>query len=342
MRILSGIQPSGALHLGNYFGAIRQFVELQNAPGEHLYFIANLHALTTVRKGEDLKRYTSEVALNFLALGLDPQKCVLFRQSDVPYHAELNWILGVLTPMALLERGHSYKDKLARGFSADFGLFAYPVLMAADILLYRADQVPVGKDQKQHLEIARDIATKFNLAYVPGYDAQDPEGKESRKHTPGLLKLPEPLTLDASAVVPGTDGQKMSKSYGNTIDLFGTDKELKKQIMSGIVTDSTPVEAPKDPDKSNLFMLMKLFLSPAETEELRQSFLKGGTGYGAYKKQLLEAFHAAFDPARQRRAELEKDMGAVEAILEDGARRAEAIARPVIEEVRAAVGITGR
>lgn len=341
MRILSGIQPSGALHLGNYFGAIRQFVELQKEEGDHLYFIANLHALTSVRSGAELQKYTNEVALNFLALGLDPQKSTLFRQSDIPFHTELYWILGTLTPMALLERGHSYKDKLARGFNADFGLFAYPALMAADILLYRADRVPVGKDQKQHLEIARDIATKFNLAYVPGYDAQDPEALESRKHKKGILKLPDPLTLDSTAVVPGTDGQKMSKSYGNAIDLFGTDKELKKQIM-GIVTDCTPVEAPKDPDHSNLFLLLKLFLTPSETEDLRQSFLRGGTGYGTYKKQLLDAFHAAFDPARQRRAELEKNMGAVEDILREGAKRAEAIARPVIEEIRSAVGITGR
>ncbi|MDR0966177.1 MAG: tryptophan--tRNA ligase [Myxococcales bacterium] len=341
MRTLSGIQPSGALHLGNYFGALRQFVELQKEEGEALYFIANLHALTTTRDGEALSRNTAAIALDFLALGLDPQKSILFRQSDVPFHAELHWLLGTVTPLALLERGHSYKDKLARGFGADVGLFTYPVLMAADILLYRTDRVPVGKDQKQHLEIARDIATKFNLTYVPGYDPQDPEGRENKKHTKGILKLPEPFILDSTAVVPGTDGQKMSKSYGNAIDLFGTDKELKKQIM-GIVTDSTPVEAPKDPDASNLFLLLKLFLSPSEIDVLAQSFRQGGTGYGAYKKQLLDAFHAAFDPARARRLELQKDMGEIEAILQDGAQRAEAIARPVIEEVRRAVGVTGR
>lgn len=341
MRTLSGIQPSGALHLGNYFGAIRQFVELQKEEGEALYFIANLHALTTVRDGAALERFTTEVALNFLALGLDPHKSILFRQSDIPFHTELYWILGSVTPMALLERGHSYKDKLARGFGADHGLFAYPLLMAADILLYRADRVPVGKDQKQHLEIARDVATKFNLAYVPGYDPQDPEAVGDRAHGRGILKMPEPLILDSTAVVPGTDGQKMSKSYGNAIDIFASDKAVKKQIM-GIVTDSTPVEAPKDPDKSNLFLLLKLFLSPAEVEALAESFRRGGTGYGAYKKQLLDAFHAAFDPARARRLELERDLGAIEAILREGARRAEAIARPVMEDVRRAVGVTGR
>ena len=341
MRTLSGIQPSGALHLGNYFGAIRQFVSLQQEEGEALYFIANLHALTTVRDGAALERYTTAVALDFLALGLDPSRSILFRQSDVPFHTELYWILGTLTPMALLERGHSYKDKLARGFGADHGLFAYPLLMAADILLYRADRVPVGKDQKQHLEIARDVATKFNLAYVPGYDPQDPQAREDRRHRQGILKLPEPLILDSTAVVPGTDGQKMSKSYGNAIDLFGTDKALKKQIM-GIVTDSTPVEAPKVPETNTVFLLLKLFLPPSDIETLAESFRRGGTGYGAYKKQLLDAFHAAFDPARARRQELEKDLGAVENILRDGAQRAEAIARPVIEDVRRAVGVTGR
>jgi tryptophanyl-tRNA synthetase len=336
MRIISGVQPSGALHLGNYFGAIRQFVDLQDK-GEALYFIANLHALTTVRDPEKLRRYTLDVALNFLALGLDPKRAILFRQSDVPFHTELYWLIGAVTPMGLLERAHSYKDKMAHGFSPDLGLFAYPALMAADILLYRADTVPVGKDQKQHLEITRDIATKFNLTFVKGYDAQDPEGKE-KKHAAGILKLPEPMILDSTAVVPGTDGQKMSKSYGNTIDLFGDDKSLKKQIM-GIVTDSTPVEAPKDPEKNSVFQLLKLFLSPSDLAQVEESYRRGGTGYGEYKKKLLEAFHAHFDPARKRRAELEKDQGEVERILKDGARRASEIAAPVIDDVRKAVGL---
>ncbi len=337
MRFLSGVQPSGALHLGNYFGAIRQFVELQEK-GESLYFIANLHALTTVRDAETLRQNTLGIALDYLALGLDPARAVLFRQSDIPFHTELYWILGAVTPMGLLERGHSYKDKTARGFSPDLGLFSYPVLMAADILLYRADTVPVGKDQKQHLEFARDIATKFNVTFVKGYDPQDPEATQGKKKAKGILKLPDPMILESTAVVPGTDGQKMSKSYGNTIDLFADDKTLKKQIM-GIVTDSTPVEAPKAPENNSVFLLLSLFLSPSEIEEVAESYRRGGTGYGEYKKRLLEAFHAHFDPARQKRAELVKDLGAVEQILRDGARRATEIAAPVMDEVRGAVGL---
>lgn len=338
MRILSGVQPSGKLHLGNYFGAIRQFVDLQEK-GEALYFIADLHALNTVRDGSALTRLTQDVALDFLALGLDPSRAILFRQSDVPYHAELSWILGTVTPVALLERGHSYKDKLARGFSADLGLLAYPVLMAADILLYRSDVVPVGKDQKQHLEYARDIATKFNSVYVEGYDTQDPEGKTGKPK--GILALPEGLILDSTAIVPGTDGQKMSKSYANTIDLFGDDKALKKQIM-GIVTDSTPVEAPKNPDTSNVFHLLKLFLPPSDLKVVEEGYRKGGTGYGEYKKRLLEAFHAAFDGARKRRAELERDPAAVEAILQEGAGKARAMAEPLMDQVRHATGLPPR
>lgn len=338
MRILSGVQPSGKLHLGNYFGALRQFVELQDK-GEALYFLANLHALTSVRDPAALETYTRDVALDFLALGLDPKRSILFRQSDVPYHAELFWILSSVTPVSMMERGTSYKDKVARGLSPNLGLFTYPTLQAADILLYGADLVPVGKDQKQHIEFTRDIATKFNSEYVPGYDPQDPEGKAGKAK--GILKLPEAMTLDTTAVVPGTDGQKMSKSYGNTIDLFGDDKSLKKQIM-GIVTDSTPVEAPKDPEKNNVFLLLKLFLSPEDLKLVEESYRKGGTGYGEYKKRLLEAFHAAFDPARARRAELLKDPAAVEEILQDGGRRARALAEPTLDAVRRAVGIPAR
>ncbi len=335
MRILSGVQPSGALHLGNYFGAVKQFVELQTE-GEALYFIADLHAMTSTREPEALARQSRAIALDFLALGLDPARATLFRQSDIAWHTELYWILGSVTPMALLERGHSYKDKTARGLSPDLGLFAYPVLMAADILLYGAERVPVGKDQKQHLEFARDIATKFNMTYVKGYDPQDPMGREKGK--PGLLRLPEPVILDSTAVVPGADGQKMSKSYANTIDLFAEDKVLKKQIM-GIVTDSTPVEAPKDPATSSLFALLKLFLSPAELAELEGSFRRGGTGYGEYKKQLLAAFHAHFDGARAKRAELAKAPDYVDTVLREGAARARNIAAPIIGAVRAAVGL---
>lgn len=335
MRILSGVQPSRKIHIGNYFGAIRQFVELQGQ-GESLYFIADLHALTSVRDGSLLREYVRDVALDFLALGIDPQKSILFRQSDVAYHAELYWLLGCVTPMSMLERGTSYKDKTARGLAADLGLFAYPALQAADIVLYGADQVPVGKDQKQHIEFARDIATKFNTAYVKGYDPQDPAGLKNGR--PGLLKLPDPYILDTTAVVPGTDGQKMSKSYGNVIELFADDKAVKKQIM-GIVTDSTPVESPKDPTDNSVFLLLKLFLSASELAEVETSFRAGGTGYGAYKKQLLEAFHAKFDKARARRAELVKDPGYVDSVLKEGAERASALAEPLMNEVRKAVGI---
>ena len=339
MRILSGVQPSGKLHLGNYFGAIHQFVQMQDK-GEALYFIADLHALTSVRDGALLREYTANVALDFLALGLDPSRSTLFRQSDVAWHAELFWILSTVTPVALMERGTSYKDKIARGLSPNLGLFTYPTLQAADILLYQADQVPVGFDQKQHIEFARDIATKFNAAYVPGYDPQDPEAK-SGKAKKGILKLPEPMILDASAVVPGTDGQKMSKSYANTVDLFGDDKALKKQVM-GIVTDSTPVEAPKDPEKNTVFALLKLFLPPEDLRSVEESFCRGGTGYGEYKKRLLEAFHARFDEARARRARLEKDPAAVEAILQEGARKARVLAEPLMDEVRRAVELPRR
>lgn len=335
MRILSGVQPSRKIHVGNYFGAIRQFVELQGQ-GESLYFIADLHALTSVRDGDQLREYVRDVALDFLALGIDPKQSILFRQSDVAYHAELYWLLGCVTPMSMLERGTSFKDKTARGLGADLGLFAYPALQAADIVLYGADQVPVGKDQKQHIEFARDIATKFNTAYVKGYDPQDPAGLKNGR--PGILKLPDPYILDTTAVVPGTDGQKMSKSYGNVIELFADDKTVKKQIM-GIVTDSTPVESPKDPTENSVFLLLKLFLSPSELAEVEASFRAGGTGYGAYKKQLLEAFHAKFDEARTRRAELVKDPGYVESVLKEGAQRASALAEPLMNEVRKAVGL---
>ncbi|MGC4117367.1 MAG: tryptophan--tRNA ligase [Myxococcales bacterium] len=339
MRILSGVQPSGKLHLGNYFGAIRQFVELQEK-GEALYFLADLHALTSVRDPKLLTEYTRDVALDFLALGIDPKRSIMFRQSDVQWHAELFWILSTVTPTALMERGTSYKDKIARGLSPNLGLFTYPTLQAADILVYNSDLVPVGSDQRQHIEFTRDIATKFNTTYVKGYDPQDPCGG-SGKSPKGLLKLPDAHILDASAVVPGTDGQKMSKSYLNTIDLFGDDKALKKQVM-GIVTDSTPVEAPKDASKNNVFALLKLFLRAEELTAVEESFKKGGTGYGDYKKQLLAAFHARFDEARAKRLELAKDPATLEDILRDGAKRARALAEPLMDEVRAAVGLPKR
>ena len=336
MRTLSGIQSSGILHLGNYYGAIRQFVELQNQ-GEALYFIANLHALTTVRDGALAHRLTQETALTYLALGLDPRKAILFRQSDIPEVCELYWILGTVVPQANLERAHSYKDKVAKGISPDFGLFAYPVLMAADILIYGTDVVPVGKDQVQHIEFARDWATKFNLAFVAGYDPADPEGKEPG-HVPGILKLPRARLAEDAEVVPGVDGQKMSKSYGNTIEMFADEKDVKKKIM-GIKTDSTPVEAPKPVEGNALYQLLKVMAPPADFAEIDRSWRAGGKGYGDYKKKLLECFHATFGEARKRHAELSKDPGEVERVLQDGAQRARGLAAPYVDAVRKAVGL---
>jgi tryptophanyl-tRNA synthetase len=334
MRILSGVQSSGRLHLGNYYGAIRQYLQLQDE-GEALFFIANLHALNTVRDPKLAAELTRETALAFLSLGLDPKKALLFRQSDVPEVTELYWILGTVVPQSHLERAHSYKDKIARGLSADFGLFAYPVLMAADILLFRSDLVPVGKDQVQHIEFARDWATKFNVTYVPGYDPADPEGLKSG--VPGILKLPNFRIQENTAVVPGVDGQKMSKSYGNTIEMFGEEKEIKKRIM-GIKTDSTAVESPK-PTDNPLYQLLQVMLSPSEFQEVEASWKAGGKGYGDYKKRLLEAFHTTFDAARARRAELVRDPGEIERILQEGAQRARALAAPVMDQVRRAVGL---
>ncbi len=335
MRILSGVQSSGKLHLGNYFGAIKQFIDLQHQ-GEALYFIANLHALTTVRDGARLRDLTRDVALDFLALGLDPAKATLFRQSDVPEVTELFWILSALTPMGLLERAHSFKDKTARGIAPDLGLFSYPVLMAADILIYGADVVPVGRDQVQHLEMTRDIATKFNLAFVPKWDPKDPDGVKSG--VPGILKLPRAMVQESAAVVPGIDGQKMSKSYGNAIDLFDEDKPTQKRIM-GIKSDSTPLEAPKDRDSTPIYALLKLFASPADMAEIDRTFDEGGKGWGHYKQQLAELFFATFGEARRRRKELAADDAAVEKVLVEGAARARAAAAPIMRAVRDATGI---
>ncbi len=322
MRVLSGIQSSGKVHLGNYFGAIAQFIELQNSNNDCLIFIADLHALTTVRDGDKLRELTRDVALDYLALGLDPSRAnvALFRQSDIPEITELFWVLLAVTPMGLLERAVSYKDKIANGISPDAGLFTYPVLMAADILAYDSDEVPVGRDQQQHLEMTRDIATKLNLAF--GDD---------------LVKLPKARIQEATAVVPGVDAQKMSKSYGNTIDLFGDDASTKKRIM-GIKTDSTPLEAPKDPNGNAVYALLKLFASPSEMSEIDRTFREGGKGYGHYKQQLAELFFARFGAAREKRRELEKDPALVESVLAEGARRARACAAPVLERVRRAVG----
>src|SRR5881398_96596 len=260
MRILSGIQPSGVLHIGNYFGMMRPAIELQKE-GETFYFVADYHALTSLHDAQALRENSRRVALDFLACGLDPERSALFRQSDVPQVAELAWILSTVTPMGLLERAHSYKDKTARGMAASAGLFTYPVLMAADILIYDSDVVPVGKDQKQHIEITRDIAVKTNETFGE------------------IFKLPEPRIQAATETVPGLDGQKMSKSYGNTIDIFGDEKEMRKRVMS-IVTDSAAVDAPKDPAQSTIFKLYSLLASKDEIADMRERFLKGGAGYG--------------------------------------------------------------
>lgn len=336
MRILSGVQSSGRLHLGNYFGAIKQFVSLQEK-GEGYYFIADLHALTTVQDPEKLRTFIQEAALTYLAFGLDPERSVLFRQSDVPEHTELFWILGSLVPLSHLERAHSYKDKLAKGIRPDFGLLAYPVLMAADILLYQADVVPTGKDQKQHLELTRDWAIKFNQTYVPKYDPSDPNGE--RNGRPGVFRIPEALIQEETAIVLGVDGQKMSKSYGNTIDLFASDKQVKKAIM-GIKTDSTGVEEPKPIEGSALHSLLKILAAPSDFEQIDARWRQGGEGYGVFKKELLDLFHALFDPARQRRAELESDPAVVEKILQNGAERARAEASKTIVAVKKATGLS--
>jgi tryptophanyl-tRNA synthetase len=337
MRILSGVQSSGKLHIGNYFGALRQFIELQHQ-GEALYFIADLHALTTVRDAARARELTRDVALDFLALGLDPSIATLFRQSDIPEVTELFWYLLSVCPMGLLERAVSYKDKVAHGHSPDAGLFTYPVLQAADIMVYGADVVPVGKDQQPHIDITRDLANKFNLAFVPGYDPARPEGDKKGRGA-AVLKLPRGDIRAETAVVPGVDGLKMSKSYGNTIDIFADDAALKKCIM-GMKTDSAGVDEPKS-TTAPLYQLLELFAKPAEMAEIRESFEKGGLGYGHYKQRLLALFHEAFDDARRRRRELEGRAGEVEDVLAEGARKARAYAAPVMAAVRKAVG-TGR
>jgi len=319
MRILSGIQPSGVLHIGNYFGMIQRAIALQ-AEGEAFYFIANYHALTSLRDPDSLRENSRRVAIDFLACGFDPERGALFMQSDVPQVTELTWILSTVAPMGLLERAHSYKDKLARGMPATVGLFSYPVLMGADILIYDSDIVPVGKDQKQHIEITRDLAVKMNETFG------------------NIFKLPEPRIHAATETVPGIDGQKMSKSYGNTIDIFSDEKEMRKKVMS-IVTDSKPVEAPKDPATSTIFELYSLFASKNEIAEMRERFQKGGTGYGDFKKQLFEKLWEYFSPMRKRREEILADKLYVDSVLVRGARRANEVANDVMTRVRGAVGL---
>jgi tryptophanyl-tRNA synthetase len=319
-RILTGIQPSGTLHIGNYFGAIRPILDMQDR-GEVFLFLADLHALTSLQDASALRENVFGATVDMLACGLDPRKTLYWRQSDVPEHSELMWILASVTPMGLMERMVAYKDKVARGIPAGVGLFTYPILQAADILLYDADVVPVGKDQKQHLEVSRDIATKLNEAF----------GQQ-------ILKLPEPQISDDVAVVPGLDGQKMSKSYGNTIELFLEEKPLRKRVMS-IVTDSTPLEDPKNPEGSTIVELYRLFAEPDQVERMKDGFRAGGVGYGHFKQQLFEAIWEYFAPMRARRAEILADPGYVEEVMQDGARRAREIALGTMERVRQATGL---
>jgi len=321
MRILSGIQPSGRLHIGNYFGAIRQHIAFQEKGDECFYFIANYHAMTSRNDRAELEANTLHVAMAYLALGLDPKRAVFFAQSDVPQVTELCWMLNCVCPMSLMEKAHSYKDKLAKGLLANVGLFDYPVLMAADIVIYDSHLVPVGQDQKQHVEIARDLVTKFNLAY--GVEA---------------LVMPDSHIVPEVAVVPGIDGQKMSKSYNNTIELFVPARETQKRCGQ-VVTDSTPLEDPKNPDTCNVFALLKLLANPAELADIAAKYRAGGYGYGHAKKRLAELINEQFAAAREKYAELEKDPSRVRDVLREGGRRAREVAEATMQRVRAACGI---
>jgi len=319
MRVLSGIQPSGSLHLGNYFGMMKKMIDYQEQ--EELFcFIANYHAMTSVSDGKALAQGTLEAAANFLALGMDPEKSTFWVQSDLPEVQELTWFLSTFTPMGLLERCHSYKDKIAKGIAANHALFAYPVLMTADILMFQSDKVPVGKDQKQHLEVARDIAIKVN------------------NHFGELFVVPEAEIDDEVATIPGIDGQKMSKSYGNAIDLFLEEKALRKQVMR-IVTDPTPVEDPKDPDKCNVFQIYRLFLDKAAENALRQRYLAGGLGYGEVKQELFETVRDYFAPYAERRRELLADPDGIRATLARGADKARYVANKSMRKVRKKAGL---
>jgi len=321
MRILSGIQPSGSLHLGNYFGMMKPAIELQEK-GEAFYFIADYHSMTSLFDPEERRRNSQEVALDFLACGLDPKRTVFFRQSDVPEVTELTWILGSVTPMGLLERCHSYKDKVAKGISFNFGLFAYPVLMASDILIYDSNLVPVGQDQKQHVEVARDIAIKFNDQYG------------------NTFVVPEPQIRSEVAKVPGIDGEKMSKSYGNTIEIFGDEKTLRKKIM-GIKMDSRSPQEPKpDADQNLAIQLLKLVATPATAKDFENRLRAGGLGYGDLKKALFENYWNHFAMARTLRAELASNLDYVHKVLADGAAMARSVAQEVLQRAKKASGLS--
>ena len=319
MRTLTGLQPSGNLHIGNYFGTIKQMLDLQESD-ELFLFIPNLHALTSLKNGNKLQENTLDAAITFLSLGIDPNKTILWVQSDVKEVLELYWILSSYTPMGLLERAHGYKDKVAKGIAANHALFSYPVLMAADILLYSANRVPVGKDQIQHVEIARDIAVKFNNEHGE------------------ILTIPEFKVDENVAVVPGIDGAKMSKSYGNTIDIFLDEKELKNRV-SKIVTDSTPLEVPKDPHSCNIYNIAKLFLSKNEQDELANRYQSGKEGYGHFKMYLKEIIWEYFKPYRIKREYYMKNEDEVRKILKNGADKAKKIAIPMMEKINKSVGI---
>jgi tryptophanyl-tRNA synthetase len=319
MKILSGIQPSGQLHIGNYFGMMQTMISRME-DSELYVFIVDLHALTSVRTRDRLANGTLEAAADFLALGLDPDKCIFWVQSDVPEVCELTWVLSTIAPMGLLERCHSFKDKVAKGIAASHGLFSYPVLMAADILLYQAEQVPVGKDQKQHLEVARDLAQKFNNEYGDTF------------------VVPEPAISEQTATVPGLDGQKMSKSYGNTIPIFLEGKQLKKKVMA-IETDATPVDDPKDPDSCNLYTIMELFAAPARMKEIRDLYVNGGAAYGYLKLELLDLLDNKFGEARRKKAEYLADPDMLRVILGKGAEKAREKAVVTLDRVRDRVGL---
>jgi tryptophanyl-tRNA synthetase len=320
MRILSGIQPSGALHLGNYFGMMRPAIELQEK-GEAFYFIANYHSMTSLFDAGERRKNSLDVALDFLACGLDPKKSVFWKQSDVPEVTELAWLLTTLTPMGLLEKCHSYKDKIAKGISPNHGLFAYPVLMAADILIYDSNVVPVGRDQKQHVEVTRDIAIKFNETY----------GR--------TFVIPEPQIREEAAVVPGTDGQKMSKSYGNTIEIFGEEKAVRKKIM-GIVTDTrTPAERKPDAEKNVALQILKLVAPEEVARDYEDRLRAGGLGYGDLKKAVFEHYWQFFAPARARRSELTSNLDYVRTVLQDGAAKARTLATIVLRRAKEASGL---
>jgi tryptophanyl-tRNA synthetase len=321
--IVSGIQPSGNLHLGNYFGAVQQFLQFIEGGHECYYFLANYHALTSMRDSKRLLELTRSTAADYLALGLDPERCSIYVQSDLPEVCELQWILTTVTPMGLLERCHAYKDKVQQGIPSDHGLFAYPVLQAADILIVRANRVPVGQDQKQHIEVTRDIAAYFNNSYGD------------------LLTLPEPFIPDSVAVVPGRDGRKMSKSYGNTIELFAKEEEIRQQIFS-IVTDSASVAEPKDPERSMLYAILRLFCDSETQAYWADRFRSGGLGYREVKQAIFDLFMQKFEPMRARRRELENQPEYVDEILKRGAEQARKIARPLLRDAREAAGIPNR